>query len=176
MRGSGGGRPGTPEPAQRRLAPPQSRHRPLHVTRRGHVSSALGAMAPSPGGSRQLVLPEVTSPPPGAASDPTGSGGRKPEGPVVWRRGDLEAAVTMGRQFGHLTRVRHVIIYSLSPFEQRAFPHYFSKGIPNVLRRTRACILRVAPPFVAFYLVYTWGTQEFEKSKRKNPAAYENDK
>lgn len=87
MRGSGGGRPGTPEPAQRRLAPPQSRHRPLHVTRRGHVSSALGAMAPSPGGSRQLVLPEVTSPPPGAASDPTGSGGRKPEGPVVWRRG-----------------------------------------------------------------------------------------
>ena len=51
----------------------------------------------------------------------------------------------MGRQFGHLTRVRHVITYSLSPFEQRAFPHYFSKGIPNVLRRTRACILRVAP-------------------------------
>ena len=51
----------------------------------------------------------------------------------------------MGRQFGHLTRVRHVITYSLSPFGQRAFPHYFSKGIPNVLRRTRACILRVAP-------------------------------
>ncbi|XDB52046.1 hypothetical protein AB1E18_005596 [Capra hircus] len=91
-------------------------------------------------------------------------------------RSDLEAAATMGRQFGHLTRVRHVITYSLSPFEQRAFPHYFSKGIPNVLRRTRACILRVAPPFVVFYLVYTWGTQEFEKSKRKNPAAYENDK
>ena len=30
--------------------------------------------------------------------------------------------------------------------------------------------------FVVFYLVYTWGTQEFEKSKRKNPAANENDK
>ncbi|XP_059999563.1 cytochrome b-c1 complex subunit 8 isoform X1 [Lagenorhynchus albirostris] len=51
----------------------------------------------------------------------------------------------MGREFGHLMRMRHVITYSLSPFEQRAFPHYFSKGIPNVLRRTRACILRVAP-------------------------------
>lgn len=51
----------------------------------------------------------------------------------------------MGREFGHLTRMRHVITYSLSPFEQRAFPHYFTKGIPNVLRRTRACILRVAP-------------------------------
>ncbi|KAB1281212.1 Cytochrome b-c1 complex subunit 8 [Camelus dromedarius] len=82
----------------------------------------------------------------------------------------------MGREFGHLTRMRHVITYSLSPFEQRAFPNYFSKGIPNVLRRTRACILRVAPPFVAFYLLYTWGTQEFERSKRKNPATYENDK
>ncbi|XP_057598147.1 cytochrome b-c1 complex subunit 8-like [Hippopotamus amphibius kiboko] len=82
----------------------------------------------------------------------------------------------MGRAFGHLMRVQHVITYSLLPFEQRAFPHYFSKGIPNMLRRTRACILRVTPPFVVFYLVYTWGTQEFEKSKRKNPAAYENDK
>ena len=30
--------------------------------------------------------------------------------------------------------------------------------------------------FVVLYLVYTWGMQEFEKSKRKNPAAYENDK
>ncbi|XP_036762940.1 cytochrome b-c1 complex subunit 8 [Manis pentadactyla] len=82
----------------------------------------------------------------------------------------------MGLEFGHLTRMRHVITYSLSPFEQRAFPHYFTRGIPNMLRRTRACILRVAPPFVAFYLLYTWGTEEFEKSKRKNPAAYENDK
>lgn len=51
----------------------------------------------------------------------------------------------MGREFGNLTRIRHVISYSLSPFEQRAFPHYFSKGIPNVLRRTRERILRVAP-------------------------------
>ena len=42
-------------------------------------------MAPSPGDSRELVLPEVTSPPPSAASDPTGSGGRKPEGPVLRR-------------------------------------------------------------------------------------------
>lgn len=51
----------------------------------------------------------------------------------------------MGRAFGNLTRVRHVITYSLSPFEQRAFPHYFTKGIPNVLRRIQASILRSAP-------------------------------
>lgn len=30
--------------------------------------------------------------------------------------------------------------------------------------------------FVAFYLVYTWGTEEFGKSRRKNPSTYENDK
>ncbi|XP_054423961.1 cytochrome b-c1 complex subunit 8 [Pteronotus mesoamericanus] len=82
----------------------------------------------------------------------------------------------MGREFGNLSRVRHVISYGLSPFEQQAFPHFLSKGIPNVLRRTQASILRAVPPFIAFYLLYTWGTQEFERSKRKNPAAYENDK
>ncbi|KAM5302004.1 cytochrome b-c1 complex subunit 8 [Glossophaga mutica] len=89
--------------------------------------------------------------------------------------GGRGAAATMGREFGKLSRVRHVIVYGLSPFEQQAFPHYFSKGVPNVLRRIQATILRAAPPFVAFYLVYTWGTQEFERSRRKNPAAYEND-
>ncbi|XP_010337103.1 cytochrome b-c1 complex subunit 8 [Saimiri boliviensis] len=82
----------------------------------------------------------------------------------------------MGLQFGNLTRMRHVISYSLSPFEQRAFPNVFSKGVPNVVRRTRESFLRVVPPFIGFYLLYTWGTEEFERSKRKNPADYENDK
>ncbi|XP_008012593.1 cytochrome b-c1 complex subunit 8 [Chlorocebus sabaeus] len=82
----------------------------------------------------------------------------------------------MGREFGNLTRIRHVISYSLSPLEQRALPHVLSKGVPNMLRRVRESFFRVVPQFVVFYLLYTWGTEEFEKSKRKNPAAYENDK
>jgi ubiquinol-cytochrome c reductase subunit 8 len=69
-----------------------------------------------------------------------------------------------------------VISYSLSPFEQRAFPNYFSKGISNVLRCTGESTLRLAPPFVVFYLIYIWGNPEFEQSKRKNPAMYDNDK
>ncbi|OBS65202.1 hypothetical protein A6R68_06255 [Neotoma lepida] len=73
----------------------------------------------------------------------------------------------MGREFGKLTRVRHVISYSLSPFEQRAFPHYFSKGIPNVLRRTRERILRVAPPChfrnVAKFLVSLMDSRGFQR-------------
>ncbi|XP_008947945.1 PREDICTED: cytochrome b-c1 complex subunit 8, partial [Merops nubicus] len=41
----------------------------------------------------------------------------------------------MGIHFGNLARVRHVITYSLSPFEQRALPNVFSHGLPNVWRR-----------------------------------------
>lgn len=51
----------------------------------------------------------------------------------------------MGRHFGDLAKVRHIITYSLSPFEQRAFPNYFSKGIPNVWRRFSTSFFKVAP-------------------------------
>ncbi|XP_039729029.1 cytochrome b-c1 complex subunit 8-like [Pteropus medius] len=81
----------------------------------------------------------------------------------------------MGHAFGKLTWYRHVTTYGLSPLEQRIFPH-LSKGDPNMLPLTQASILCASPPFVVFYLVYTWGTQEFKKSKRKIPAAYENGK
>lgn len=82
----------------------------------------------------------------GAPGGPAGRGWRGPRlSPAPVPLGPAGAAATMGREFGKLTRVRHVITYSLSPFEQRAFPHYFSKGIPNVLRRIQASILRVAP-------------------------------
>ncbi|CAL8263352.1 unnamed protein product [Lota lota] len=81
----------------------------------------------------------------------------------------------MGHHFGGLAKVRHVITYSLSPFEQRAFPNYFSKGIPNVWRRFTSSFFRVAPPMVLMYLTYTWGNHVHEEGKRKNPADYEND-
>lgn len=51
----------------------------------------------------------------------------------------------MGRHFGDLAKIRHVITYSISPFEQRAFPNYFSKGIPNVWRRFKSSVFKVAP-------------------------------
>nr|XP_056709624.1 cytochrome b-c1 complex subunit 8 [Euleptes europaea] len=81
----------------------------------------------------------------------------------------------MGIHFGNLARVRHVITYSLSPFEQRAFPNYFSKGIPNTWRRFSTQFFRVAPPLIIAYVIYSWGNEEFERLKRKNPADYEND-
>uniref|UniRef100_A0A8C9AP80 Cytochrome b-c1 complex subunit 8 n=1 Tax=Prolemur simus TaxID=1328070 RepID=A0A8C9AP80_PROSS len=57
---------------------------------------------------------------------------------------------------------------SLSSFLLHTFLRYFS--------HTQASFLNMVPTFVVFYLVYTWESQEFEKSKRKNPATQENDK
>ncbi|KAL2077538.1 hypothetical protein ACEWY4_027042 [Coilia grayii] len=79
----------------------------------------------------------------------------------------------MGRHFGNLARVRHVITYSISPFEQRAFPNFFSKGIPNVWRRFRASVFKWAPPMTVMYLTYTWGNGVHEQGKRKNIADFE---
>ncbi|XP_043833386.1 cytochrome b-c1 complex subunit 8-like [Dromiciops gliroides] len=82
----------------------------------------------------------------------------------------------MGWEFSNLIQVRYFISYSLSPFEQKAFPSYFTKGILNLLHRTQDSILQVTPPFIGFYFLYTWGTQEFEKSKRKKPTDFEEEK
>ncbi|XP_053319321.1 cytochrome b-c1 complex subunit 8 [Spea bombifrons] len=82
----------------------------------------------------------------------------------------------MGLHFGDLAKVRHIITYSLSPFEQRAFPHFFSKGIPNVWRRFSSQVLKVAPPFVLAYVTYTTGNQMYADNKKKDPSLYENDK
>nr|XP_046261930.1 cytochrome b-c1 complex subunit 8 [Scatophagus argus] len=81
----------------------------------------------------------------------------------------------MGRHFGNLAKVRHIITYSLSPFEQRAFPNYFSKGIPNVWRRFTASFFKVAPPMIVLYLTYSWGNSEYEKSKRKSAVDHAHD-
>ncbi|KAG5263974.1 hypothetical protein AALO_G00270720 [Alosa alosa] len=74
----------------------------------------------------------------------------------------------MGRHFGDLAKMRHVITYTISPFEQRAFANYFSKGIPNVWRRFRASVFKWAPPVVITYLTYTWANRVHEQGKRKN--------
>ncbi|XP_051505717.1 cytochrome b-c1 complex subunit 8-like isoform X2 [Myxocyprinus asiaticus] len=79
----------------------------------------------------------------------------------------------MGRHFGDLAKIRHVITYSISPFEQKAFPNYFSKGIPNVWRRFKGSVFKVAPPMILMYLTYTWGNHVHEQSKRKNLADFD---
>ncbi|NXD25510.1 QCR8 protein, partial [Spelaeornis formosus] len=67
------------------------------------------------------------------------------------------------------------ISYSLSPFEQQAFPGALARGVPNVGRRFASQVLKVVPPLAIGYLIYSWGNQEYERLKRKNPADYEHD-
>ncbi|XP_059202255.1 cytochrome b-c1 complex subunit 8 isoform X1 [Centropristis striata] len=104
---------------------------------------------------------------------------RKDTGTLLGKRlrnSTISSQVNMGGgHFGDLAKIRHVITYSLSPFEQRAFPNYFSKGIPNVWRRFTASFFKVAPPMALMYVTYTWGNSVHKQSKRKNPADFEND-
>lgn len=90
-------------------------------------------------------------------------GGRRP------LRGDRGDTAAMGKHFGNLARVRHVISYSLSPFEQQAFPNAVSHGVPNVARRFASQVLRVVPReyrggIISFYTPFVmqiWGGGAF---------------
>ncbi len=78
--------------------------------------------------------------------------------------------------FGALgVRVKHIITYSISPFEQRAFAGFITKGIPNVIRRFSEEAFYVLPGITSAALVYHFGTKDFERRMRKNPADFENE-
>lgn len=51
----------------------------------------------------------------------------------------------MGHGFGGLYKVRGIVTYKLSPFEQRAFAGAISNGVPNMIRRFRSQVFRVVP-------------------------------
>lgn len=82
----------------------------------------------------------------------------------------------MGLHFGNLYKLRGIVTYRLSPYEQRAFAGLFKHGIPNVIRRTKDQMFVVVPPFLLGYLFYDWGQRAHAQSLRKNPADFENDK
>ncbi|CAB3366757.1 Hypothetical predicted protein [Cloeon dipterum] len=86
----------------------------------------------------------------------------------------LQAAMG-GKHFGELYKVRGLITYKISPFEQRAFAGFISHGIANTIRRFRGQALRVIPPFIATYLIYDSVEKQHHHMLRKNPADYEND-
>uniref|UniRef100_A0A023FG99 Cytochrome b-c1 complex subunit 8 n=1 Tax=Amblyomma cajennense TaxID=34607 RepID=A0A023FG99_AMBCJ len=82
----------------------------------------------------------------------------------------------MGLHFGNLYKLRGIVTYRLSPYEQRAFAGLLKHGLPNTFRRTMDQFPCVVPPFIAAYLVYDWAEREHKKSMRKNPADFINDK
>lgn len=75
----------------------------------------------------------------------------------------------MGQHFGELAKIRGLVTYKLSPFEQKAFAGVIKKGVPNTLRRIAENFWRVVPPFFASYLIYTETEKRHEQLMRKNP-------
>ncbi|XP_026466104.1 cytochrome b-c1 complex subunit 8-like [Ctenocephalides felis] len=81
----------------------------------------------------------------------------------------------MGKHFGELYKIRGLVSYTLSPFEQKAFAGLISKGLPNTLRRIRESAFIILPPTIIAYLVYDTVEKKYAQLQRKNPADYEND-
>lgn len=63
---------------------------------------------------------------------------------------------TMGKHFGELAKIRGIVQYRLSPFEQRAFAGAISKGLPNIFFRIRSNIFRVVPREWHFVTLITY--------------------
>ena len=53
--------------------------------------------------------------------------------------------VALGKQFGNLYKISGTTKYTISPFEQRAFAGYVTKGLPNLLWRFRCNVFYWAP-------------------------------
>ncbi|EDV19980.1 expressed hypothetical protein [Trichoplax adhaerens] len=80
-----------------------------------------------------------------------------------------------GLVWGRIARVRHVITYSLSPFEQRSMAGILKNGIPNAIRRFSESFPYVAPSLIMVVCVYKWSNKKFIELSRKNPADFAND-
>lgn len=72
-------------------------------------------------------------------------------------------------------RARHIITYSLSPYELKAFAGMFRRSPGNLLRRFFDNVFYVSPAFIIAGLVYHFGTKDFHRRQRKNPADFAND-
>ncbi|XP_017775984.1 PREDICTED: cytochrome b-c1 complex subunit 8-like [Nicrophorus vespilloides] len=81
----------------------------------------------------------------------------------------------MGHGFGELFKLRGIITYRLSPFEQKAFGGIVSHGIPNTLRRMKESFLYVVPPLALGYLVYDQTEKAHMKLMRKQPGQFDDD-
>ncbi|KAJ8964905.1 hypothetical protein NQ317_005116 [Molorchus minor] len=82
----------------------------------------------------------------------------------------------MGHGFGQLYKLRGIITYRLSPFEQKAFAGAITHGIPNTIRRIAENIPYVVPPLAIGYLIYDQVEKEHHRLMLKDPADFVNDK
>lgn len=60
----------------------------------------------------------------------------------------------MGKHFGELAKIRGIITYKLSPHEQRAYAGAIKNGVPNMIRRFRENVFRVAPRKLNYIILF----------------------
>ncbi|RWS26427.1 ubiquinol-cytochrome c reductase-like protein [Leptotrombidium deliense] len=82
----------------------------------------------------------------------------------------------MGKFFGNLYHIRNIIYIRLSPYEQKAFANYWPNTIRGFKRDFNANAAYFIPPLLLFVMIRHWANAEFEKSLRKKPEDYENDR
>ncbi|EAT43429.1 AAEL005143-PA [Aedes aegypti] len=58
----------------------------------------------------------------------------------------------MGHGFGELAKVRGIVTHKISSYEQKAFAGWWTKAIPNTLRRIRSQIFIVTPRNIRYGL------------------------
>jgi len=70
-------------------------------------------------------------------------------------------------EFGKLGNKRGVVEYSMSPYEQKAFKGFFTKGGPNLFRRFFEEVGYIVPWFGIAWLAYDWGVKNNAYRKTK---------
>ncbi|KAF9364291.1 ubiquinol--cytochrome-c reductase subunit 8 [Mortierella sp. NVP85] len=76
--------------------------------------------------------------------------------------------------WGHLgaPKQRGIAIYSLSPFEQRAFAGALHQAVFNTFRRVTGQIFYIGVPVGIAYSVFTWGKENHHWRLTKAGHAY----
>ena len=81
----------------------------------------------------------------------------------------------MGRKFGRIAHMRHIVFYQLAPNEQTPFRTLMKEALPNTVRRILYKFDIVVPVMASGLLLYVWANAEHKRLQRKNPADYENE-
>lgn len=81
-------------------------------------------------------------------------------------------SMTGGKTWGNLIYARHIITYSISPFEQRVFAGFFTQGPINMFRRAMEEAPFAVPPIICGYLIYYFASRKHSQLQRKQPEDY----
>ncbi|XP_076293853.1 cytochrome b-c1 complex subunit 8 [Lasioglossum baleicum] len=82
----------------------------------------------------------------------------------------------MGLEFGTIpVRIRGIVFYTLTGFEQKYWTHFLSQTMPSMIKMVAQCAANASPAILAGAWVMSWSKKEHKRLKRKDPKMYEND-